>query len=93
MELMKNCNAESHKSKHFNFKYCMTTQLSLKDGFLAYRIASPINTILNEIRRDKTPEIEQEKYVKMYLADTIDKVKNEPLWLNTWLQVSFNILK
>ena len=69
-----NHNTESRKNKHLNLKERMTIELRLKDGFSAYKIAkelkSPINTILNEIRRGTTTQIKQGKYVKMYLADT-----------------------
>ena len=70
----KNHNTESRKNKHLNLKERMTIELRLKDGFSAYKIAkelkSPINTILNEIRRGTTTQIKKSKYVKMYLADT-----------------------
>ncbi|EHJ02128.1 Integrase catalytic region [Clostridium sp. DL-VIII] len=69
-----NNSTKSRKNKHLNFEERMLSQLHLKDGFSPYKIEkelkSPINTILNEIRRGTTTQIIQGKYVEVYFADT-----------------------
>lgn len=73
-----NHNTESRKNKHLNFKERTIIELRLKDGFSSYKIAKelnrPINTILNEIKRGTTTQINQGKVIEIYLADTGEAV-------------------
>ena len=73
-----NHNTESRKNKHLNFKERTIIELRLKDGFSSYKIAKelkrPINTILNEIKRGTTTQINQGKVIEIYLAETGEAV-------------------
>lgn len=70
----KNTNTNTRKNKHLSFKERTIIEIRLQDGLSAYKIAKelnrPINTILNEIRRGTTTQINQGKLVEIYLADT-----------------------
>lgn len=69
-----NINTNTNKNKHLTFKERTIIEIKLEEGFSAYKIAkylnTPINTILNEIRRGTTTQIKQGKKIEMYLADT-----------------------
>ena len=73
-----NHNTESRKNKHLNMKEHMIVEIRLKDGFSSYKIAKelnrPINTVLNEILRGTTKQINQGKEFNVYFADTGEAV-------------------